>query len=88
MTKRISVAAARKDFAEIINRAAYAHERTVIAKHDTDVAAIISIDELKLLDALIERWEDEQDIAEAHAALLEAREERTPWETIKRDLGL
>ncbi len=85
---RVSVADARKDFAEIINRATYAHERTIIARHGTDVAAVISIDELRLLDALIEKWEDEADIADANAALLEAREDLIPWETIKRDLGL
>ena len=85
---RVSVAEARKDFAEIINRASYRHERTVITRHESDVAAIISIDELRLLDALIERWEDEQDIADANEALLEAREDNIPWEVIKRELGL
>lgn len=85
---RVTVADARKDLAGIINRASYSHERTVITRRDTDVAAVISIDELKLLDALIERWEDEQDVAEARDALLEAREDRIPWETLKSDLGL
>lgn len=85
---RVSVAEARKDLAGIINRATYAHERTVITRHDTDVAAVISIDELRLLDALIERWEDEQDIADANETLLEAREDNIPWESIKRDLDL
>lgn len=85
---RVSVADARKDLAQIINRASYAHERTVITRHDADVAAVISIDELKLLDALIERWEDEEDIADANAALLEAREDFVPWDDIKRRFGL
>jgi prevent-host-death family protein len=85
---RVSVAEARKDLAEIINRASYAHERTVITRHDSDVAAVISIDELRLLDALIEKWEDEADLADAKLALLEAREEFIPWEDIKREFGL
>jgi prevent-host-death family protein len=85
---RVSVAEARKDLAEIINRASYAHERTVITRHDSDVAAVISIDELRLLDALIEKWEDEEDIRDANEALLEAREDRVPWEDIKREFGL
>ncbi|MBA4370584.1 MAG: type II toxin-antitoxin system Phd/YefM family antitoxin [Coriobacteriaceae bacterium] len=88
MMTRVSVAEARKDLADIINRAAYAHERTLITRHDADVAAVISIDELRLLDALIERWEDEEDIADAHEALLEAREDNIPWESIKREFGL
>jgi prevent-host-death family protein len=85
---RVSVAEARKDLAEIINRASYAHERTVITRHGSDVAAVISIDELRLLDALIEKWEDEADLADAKLALLEAREEFIPWEDIKREFGL
>lgn len=85
---RVSVAEARKDLAEILNRASYARERTVITRHDEDVAAVISIDELRLLDALIERYEDEADLAAGRAALLEAREDRVAWDTIKRDLDL
>jgi len=85
---RVSVADARKDLAEIINRATYAHERTVITRHDQDVAAVISMDELKLLDALMERWEDEQDIADAREALLTAEEDFIPWESIKREFNL
>lgn len=85
---RVSVAEARKDLAEIINRAAYAHERTVITRHDSDVAAVISIDELRLLDALMEKWEDEEDLREANEAMLEAREDNIPWEDIKREFGL
>ena len=85
---RVSVAEARKDLAEIINRAAYTRERTLITRRDSDVAAVISIDELRLLDALIERYEDESDIAEAREALLEAREDRVSWDTLKRELDL
>lgn len=85
---RISIADARKDFAAIVNRASFAHERTVITRHDADVAAIISIDELRLLDALMEKWEDEEDIRDARQALMTAREDFVPWESIKREFGL
>ncbi|MDO9556481.1 MAG: type II toxin-antitoxin system Phd/YefM family antitoxin [Coriobacteriia bacterium] len=85
---RMSVADARKDLAEVINRAAYTRERTVITRHDDDVAAVISIDELRLLDALIERYEDDIDIGEAHEALLEAHEDNVAWGDIKREFGL
>jgi len=85
---RESIADVRKDSAEIVNRAAYCRERTIITRHEKDVAAVISIDELRLLEALIERYEDEQDVAEARQALLEAREDSVAWEAVKRDLGL
>ena len=85
---RVSVAEARKDLSEILNRAAYARERTVITRHDEDVAAVISIDEVRLLDALLERYEDESDVAEATAALLETREDARAWGAIKDEFGL
>jgi len=84
----VSVADARRTLPEILNRASYAHERTVITRHDEDVAAIISIDELRLLDALIERYENETDVAQARAAMLEAREDRVAWNDIKTEFGL
>jgi len=84
----VSVAEARRTLPEILNRAAYNHERTVISRHDEDIAAVISIDELRLLDALIERYEDESDVAEARAALLEGREDRVAWSALKNEFGL
>ena len=85
---RVSVAGARKDLADIINRAAYQRERTVITRRDADVAAVVSIEELQLLDALIARYEDETDVADARDALLEAREARVGWDSIKREFDL
>lgn len=84
----ISVAEARRTLPEILNRAAYSHERTVISRHDETLAAVISMDELRLLDALIERYEDEVDVADARAAMLEAREDRVAWGAIKDEFGL
>jgi prevent-host-death family protein len=84
----VTVAEARKSIAAILNRASYGHERTIITRHSQAVAAIISIDELRLLDALIERYEDEVDIADAAEALSEAREDSVAWQTVKDEFGL
>ena len=84
----VSVAEARRTLPEILNRAVYNHERTVISRHEEDIAAVISMDELRLLDALLERYEDESDVAEARAAMLEAREDRVAWGRIKHKFGL
>jgi prevent-host-death family protein len=84
----VSVAEARRTLPEILNRAAYGHSRTVISKHDEAIAAVISMDELRLLDALLERYEDESDVADARVALLEAREDRVAWGDIKKEFGL
>ena len=85
---RVSVAEARKDLAEIINRAAYARERTLITRREADVAAVISMEELRLLDALLERYEDESDVSDAKEALLDAHEDRVAWDAIKREFDL
>ncbi len=85
---RVSVAEARRDLASILNRVSFNKDRVVITRHDADVAALISIDELRLLDALIEKWEDEEDIADSEIALLEAREDSIAWEDVKRELDL
>jgi prevent-host-death family protein len=85
---QVSVAEARRTLPEILNRAAYSHERTVISRHDEAIAAVISMDELRLLDSLLERYEDETDVAEARTALLEAHEDRVAWGEIKSEFGL
>jgi prevent-host-death family protein len=84
----VSVAEARRTLPDILNRAAYSHERTIISRHDEALAAVISMDELRLLDALLERYEDETDIADAKAAMLEAREDCVAWRDIKSEFGL
>ena len=85
---RISVAEARRDFADVLNRAAYGHERIMITRRDSEVAAIVPIEELRLLDVLLERYEAEADLAEARETLLEAREHSIAWNHLKRELDL
>jgi len=85
---RVSVAQARRDLAAILNRAAFQRERVIITRHEEDVAAVISLDELQLLDALLDRYEDERDVADARTQILEAHEETVAWNDIKREFGL
>lgn len=42
----MSTSAARRDLAEIVNRAHYAKEPTVITKHGKDIAAIVPMSAL------------------------------------------
>lgn len=73
---------ARAQFADIVSRAEYAGERTIIHRRSKPVAAIIPIEDLKLL----ERMEDLVDIQDARKALKEKG--RIPLSQIKRELGL
>ncbi len=61
----------RKNLADVLNRAAYKEERTVITRHGKPVAAVVSAADLAALEAL----EDRLDTQAAEAALAEAETE-------------
>ena len=50
---KISVTEARAQLAELVNRAAYGRERVVLTRRGKPVAAIVSAEELELLDRLL-----------------------------------
>jgi len=62
---KIAVIDARKDLAEILNRAAYGKERVVLTRRGKDVAAIVPMDDLAILEAI----EDHMDVAESEKTL-------------------
>src|SRR5947207_15814425 len=66
---RIAVIDARKDLADVLNRAAYGKERVVLTRRGKDVAAIVPIDDLNLLEAM----EDHMDVAESQKILERVR---------------
>ncbi len=81
----ISVADAKNRFSDLLRRAEYAGERLVVHRHGKPVAAIISTEDLRRLEAL----EDAEDIADARAALREAEKLGTvPLETALKKYGL
>lgn len=82
---RINTSDARHEFADVINRVAYRGERIVLHRRGRDVAAIISLDDLELL----ERLEDENDVKAAKAALREAKKKGTkPLSEVMEELGI
>ncbi|HKJ02615.1 MAG TPA: type II toxin-antitoxin system Phd/YefM family antitoxin [Longimicrobiales bacterium] len=83
--KPITTAEARKNMAELLNRAAYGGERFVVTRHGKELVAIVPVGDATLLErlrGLLERREYE--------AALEAVTEggTVPWEDVRRDLGL
>ena len=66
---RIAVIDARKDLADILNRAAYGKERVVLTRRGKDVAAIVPMDDVKMLEAI----EDHMDLAESEKVLERVR---------------
>jgi len=85
---RLNVSKAREEFPEIVNRAAYGNERTIVSRRGKDLAAVVSIDDLRLLELLAQEEIDRQDIADARAALKEAKQKGTiSLRDLMRELG-
>jgi len=80
----MGVSEARDHLSEVVDRAHYTQERVVLTKRGREVGAIISIEDLKLLEML----EDQLDIKEARQALEESQGERISYDQVRKNLGL
>ena len=80
---RVTASEARADFAEIVNKVAFRGERITLHRHGKDVAAIVPVEDLRLLEDL----EDRMDLDDARAALAE-KAPRVQWNRLKDELGL
>lgn len=82
---RLNASEVRNDFAVTLNRVAYGKDRVVLHRRGKDLAAIIPMDDLALLQAL----EDYMDVEEARKVLADPRNrKRIPWTKVKAKLGL
>ena len=71
--------------AEVLGRVQYGHERVAITRHGKEVAAVVSIEDARLLD----RLEDMLDLHDALAAIEEAEREGTiSLNELREKLGL
>ena len=85
---RLNVSQAQEQFPEVINRAAHGKERTIVFRRGKDLAAVIPIDDLRLLERLAQEEMDRLDLEDARAALAEAEEKGTiPLRELMRKLG-
>ncbi len=85
MIRRLSASRARAEFADVLDRVANEGERVVIERRGKVLGAVVSKQDLELLERVRE-LEDEED----RAAVARARRDRgsIAWARIKRDLGL
>ena len=79
---QVSVANAKSHLSELIAKSAHGHERFIITRRDKPVAALVSLDDLKIIEQHQERqglaavaslWPDFEEVAEALADLGELR---------------
>ena len=89
MLRSITASEARDEFAEVINRVAYGRERVVIRRREKELAAVIPMEDLRLLERLIEQEEDRIDVEEAEeimAAIERGEEEVIPLDQAMREI--
>lgn len=79
---RIPATAVRDTFSDTLNRVAFKGERLVLERHGKAIAALVSVEDLELLEDL----EDRLDVEAVRAA----REEpgTVPYEEVRRKAGL
>lgn len=83
--KNVTTAEARKNLAELLNRAAYGGERFVVTRHGKELVAIVPLADVTLMDRLRTLLE----ARDFEAALKEMADAGTvSWEDVRRDLGL
>jgi prevent-host-death family protein len=81
MPAKLTASAARQNFSDIVNRAAYGGERIIVHRSKKPVAAVVPIEDLELLEQI----EDRADLEEVRKRL---KEPTIPWSKIKKELGL
>ena len=80
--RRLAASSLREHLADTLNRVAYGGERIVLERRGQEVAALVSLADLKLLEEL----EDRTDLEAAREALSEPG--AVPWDEVKARLGL
>jgi prevent-host-death family protein len=84
---RLAVSKAREDLADMLNRVAYGHERVLIERRGKNLAALVPVEDLELLEML----EDKVDLEAARKALAEVKAKGgklIAWKDIKKKVGL
>jgi len=85
MNTRKAFSEARSELTEIVNYVAFGQDRYILTRNGKELAAIISIEDLKMLEEL----EDKIDVAVAKLADEDIKKHGTvKWSDAKKDLGL
>jgi prevent-host-death family protein len=86
---RLNVSKAREEFPDVVNRAAFGKQRTIVCRRGKDVAAVVPMEDLDLLERLTREEMDRCDIEDARAAIAEANQTGTvSLSNAKKILGL
>lgn len=84
----VSAEEARSKFSDILNRAAYRNEPTILTRHGKGIAAVISLTDFELLEKFIKEAEDKIDIQSFRDAMKEHEDGKTvTLDELKAELG-
>ncbi len=80
---------AKKALTSVINRVAYGRETIIFESRGKDLAALVPMEDYRLLERLTEALEDRIDVEEAERALeTSTGRDRADWAALKEELGL
>lgn len=83
-TTSITTADAKEEFSELVNRCAHNKERIILTRRGKDIAVLIPIEDLQLIEAS----QNKNDLEEAIEALKEARNQGTfTLDKLKEEIG-
>ncbi len=80
----ISTVKARDEFSTVVNRVAFGKERVILTRRGKKLAAVVPIEDVKLLEEL----EDRLDLEEAERILVDQNEVPIPYKKARKRLGL
>lgn len=88
--EEVSAREVRDHMASILNHVAYGGKRYTLTRHGQGIAVIISLEEWKSIEHLLQALEDEEDIRDADAAMkrIKKGEKTISHAELKRELGL
>ena len=81
---RTTASKARVKFSELLNRVAKKRERIIVQRRGKEVAALVPVEDL----ALLEELKDLRDAEEAKRRLEDPREVPIPYEQARKELDL
>ena len=82
---KVEATAARNGFSDLLSKVQYGADRVLIERRGKDVAALIPVEDLRLL----ELFEDTIDVDAARKALADPKNKvRVPLDRVKKRLGL
>jgi prevent-host-death family protein len=85
MSTRKAFSEARSELTEIANHVAFGHDRYILMRHGKELVAIVSIEDLRILEEL----EDRLDVETARRIDKDIQKHGTvKWKDAKKELGL